>query len=71
MSDQNSLLYHLKVTRNIFPNTKLSMRPIFLVTLSFPILIFLGSIHHFPYCGKIFIEVLSIDEPFVWLSFKV
>ena len=71
MSDQNSLLYHSKVTRNIFPNKKWSLRPIFLVTPSFPILIFLGSIQHFPHCGKIFLGVLSIDEPFVRLSFEV
>ena len=61
----------LKVTtKNSFPNTKWSMRPILLVTPSSPTLVFLDSIQHFPHCGKVFLKVLPIDEPFVWLPFK-
>ena len=61
----------LKVTtKNSFLNRKMVDGTYLLLIPSFPILLFLGSIQHFPHCGKVFLEVLPIDEPFVWLPFK-
>ena len=61
----------LKVTtkNNFLNKKKRSIGTILLVIPSFPILVFLGSIQHFPHCGKVFLKVFPIDEPFVWLSF--